>query len=524
MKIPVIPLAVAAILVVVVLVLFNSMSSGKKVFGPARLERLVDFEGIETEVAIAPDANRLAAVSSGDLWISNVRDGSRQKLAETVDSECFPAFAPDGKRLTYTRGNDTFEIDTDMPSAPQLFKENATSLSWSSTGRLAFVRDRALWITDAAGGHERSLIEADANTDVSVRSPRFSPDSTQVAFVKTNRGLQGEVWLVDATSGAARSLVADRWAENPLDVGWIENGKKLVYLTNRSGAVALWYVDLDANTIAPLTTTLDERPLDRIGMAVSQDRIIVPRHDVVSSLALSDGTTITPAKDLQFEPSVSHDATLVAFTHQHDTKLEIWTAGIHGEDPKFRTLGSQPRFAPNAFELVYTYTDPLGQVDVRKIDLRDGSSAAVTDAAEIDFEPDWSPDGRTIAFASNQGGGPMTLWTIPAVGGKRRTLGIEGYFPKFSPDGHFLLFWRDQSLWTSTTEGQGAKRIRGSILNPLPGAWLRGMPKTYLDHEVSGGKLIWPEVDVLPDGRTVIAPIEIRETALWTVNLTYVEQ
>ena len=35
--------------------------------------------------------------------------------------------------------------------------------------------------------------------------------------------------------------------------------------------------------------------------------------------------------------------------------------------------------------------------------------------------------------------------------------------------------------------------------------------------------MIWPEFDVLPDGRFVIAPINIRETGLWAIDLTYKE-
>ena len=52
MKVPWIPLAVAATLVVIVVLLFNSMSSGRKVMGAARVERLVDVDGTETEVTM----------------------------------------------------------------------------------------------------------------------------------------------------------------------------------------------------------------------------------------------------------------------------------------------------------------------------------------------------------------------------------------------------------------------------------------------------------------------------------------
>jgi Tol biopolymer transport system component len=523
MKIPVIPIVVAATLVIIVVFLFNSMSSEQKTFGAPKIERLVDIEGIETEVALAPDGTRLVAVASGDLWLLNLSDGSRQRLTETPAPESFPAFAPDGKRITFTRGSDTFTISTDSPTESQLFRGNATSLSWSDTSRQTFVRDRTLWITDADGSHEHSLLEPDANPNISVRSPRFSPDSIQVAFVKTRLGLQGEVWVIDATNGMARTLVSDRWAENPMDVAWIENGKKLAYLTNRSGAYALWYIDFESNTINPLTATLDTRLLDRVGIGASKDRIVLPRYDLGSNISISDGTVVAQTQDLEFEPAASRDGTLVAYTVQRDTKSEIWTAGIHGEDAKFRVLGSQPRFSPNGFEVVYTYTDLLGQTDLRKIDLRDGSTSPVTDAAEIDFEPDWSPDGRTIAFASNAGG-PMRLWTIPAVGGKRRPLDTNGYFPRFSTDGRSLLFWNEEALWTSGVDGHDTKRIGEQFPGPIPGAWLKGSPRTYLDSEINGGKRIWPEFDVLPDGRVLTAPIEIHGTALWSVELTYVEK
>ena len=118
----------------------------------------------------------------------------------------------------------------------------------------------------------------------------------------------------------------------------------------------------------------------------------------------------------------------------------------------------------------------------------------------------------------------MTLATIPAVGGKRNSLGIAGYFPRFSADGRSLLFWSQQSFWTSSAEGRDARKIREGVELPQAGAWLGGKARTSLDPEINGGKTIWPEFDVVGDGKILTAPIEVRETALWALDLTYVER
>ena len=119
MKIPWIPLVVATILVVVVVFLFNSIGSTQKVFGQPRIEKLVDLDGTETEVSFAPDGTRLVAVASGDLWLFNIADGSRQRLTQTADKESFPAWTSDGQRVTFTLGNNTFAVPASIPENPE---------------------------------------------------------------------------------------------------------------------------------------------------------------------------------------------------------------------------------------------------------------------------------------------------------------------------------------------------------------------------------------------------------------------
>ena len=64
--------------------------------------------------------------------------------------------------------------------------------------------------------------------------------------------------------------------------------------------------------------------------------------------------------------------------------------------------------------------------------------------------------------------------------------------------------------------------MREGFHEPIPGGWVKGVPKTYLDPEVNNGKAILPAFDALPDGRLITATIRSQDSALWTVNLTYV--
>jgi Tol biopolymer transport system component len=530
MRLRIVPFVIAATLLTAAWYLLTATRADHKTIDVPRLTRLADIDGIETEVAASPDGNRYAVVASGDLWVLNIVTGARYQLTRTPEAESFPAWTPDGKRITFTRGSDTFAVNPDSHSE-ELVRKNATSLSWSMTNRTAFVRDRALWITNPDGLNDKKLVEADHAPDISIQGPRFSPDSLQIAFVKTQLGLRGEVWVADATSGMARAVVADRAAENPLDAGWINEGRDLAYLTNRGGGYALWYVDFAKSTINPLTPALMSMPLARVGMAVSKDRIVMPRHFVDSNIVLSDGSSVAASDKLEFEPAASPDGSRVAYTVAAENKFEIWTADLNGGKPAFRTIGREPRFSANSYQIVYTHTDLEGNADIWKLDIRNGSAERVTDADEIDVAADWSRDGRSIAFASARGGA-ISIWIIPASGGKRLRINDGGYAPRYSRDSKSILFWDREALWTMDADGRNTRRVVGDLIQPGVGVWCPKGPAFFADGEIrtvneklfsGGGRLMWPGFDILPDGRFIIAPIDIRETGLWAIDLTYKE-
>ncbi len=534
MRLPIIPILVAIAILSGAVYVFNNTGVNKPILDAPLLTRLADIDGIETEVALSPDGARCAVIANGDLWLLTLSSGAHVRMTDTPEAESFPAWSPDGRRITFTRGPDTFVLPSDATSGTgEPFKADATNLSWSSSGRQVFVRNRGLWLTDVSGRNEKQIVPTDDNPNVTIHSPRFSPNSLQIAFIKSLLDINGQVWIIDAqdTQGVpARTLVADRVFENPLDVGWVMEGTHLVYLTNRSGAYSLWQIDFAENTLTPLTQPLMGLPLKPIGISTWKDRIVLPRHFEDSNIALSDGKTIVQTDDMELDPSVSPDGTLGAYTVLKDNSTAIWTANVDGSGPKYRTVGSEPRFAPDGFHIVYTHIDLDGNPDIWRIDIRDSSTERLTDAEEIDMTPDPSPDGRWIAFTSTRGIAP-SIWVMPASGGQRLRLNEGGYGPRFSPDSRSILYWNNGSLWTMGVDGSA---VHQAPMDPAPqpavGGWSKLNPLQIVGNEIRGTngtvafkseRPLWPRFDVLPDGRFAIAPINIHETSIWAVDLRY---
>lgn len=534
MRLPIIPFLVAAILLAGAAFLFNrSVHPDMRVLDISKISRLADIEGVETEVAISPDGSACAVIADGDLWTMPMAGGPPARLTQTPEAESFPAWAPDGKRLTFTRGTDTFLIQPGGPAAAQPFKKDATSLSWSPSGRQVYVRNRGLWMTDAGGINDKQVVAPEENPNITLRTPRFSPTSLDVAYIKTMLGFSGQVWTLDASNGNPRALIADRPNEMPLDVGWILGGRELVYLTNRSGSYSIWHVNFKDNTLLPLTAPLMLTPLASLGISVWNDRIVLPRHVMNSRIVLSDGKAVTPrdgGDTVEGDPSVSPDGKLVAYTVMRENKAEIWTVNIDGSHAAYRTVGHDPRFTPDGFQVLYTHANLDGNDDVWRFDMRDGSTERITDADELDMTADASPDGQSVVFTSTRGVAP-SIWVVAASGGKRLRLNDGGFGPRFSPDSRSILYWNRGEFWTMDANGSNAKAAGlAPAAIPSLGEWHQSMPIQMAGNELrgSGGAVLfksdrplWPHFDVMPDGRFLIAPIDIRDTGLWAIDLQF---
>src|SRR5262249_41601195 len=95
-------------------------------------------------------------------------------------------------------------------------------------------------------------------------------------------------------------------------------------------------------------------------------------------------------------------------------------------------------WSPDGRFIAYS-SDQGGKFDIWVRLVSGGDPVRITKEAGNNWQPDWSPDGKNIVYRSEDGGG---LFVIPALGGEghARKFASFGYYPRWSPDGSRILF------------------------------------------------------------------------------------
>ena len=108
--------------------------------------------------------------------------------------------------------------------------------------------------------------------------------------------------------------------------------------------------------------------------------------------------------------------------------------------PQLTSGPSSLAWGPDSQELIYSMAGSLWR---QNLDSKE--AVQLTDSAGYDYQPDWSPDGKSVVYVSYQKDA-MELWLLDLATGKSRQLtdgGAVNVEPRWSPDGKKLV-------WVST--------------------------------------------------------------------------
>jgi Tol biopolymer transport system component/predicted Ser/Thr protein kinase len=198
-------------------------------------------------VRISPGGDRAAIdvtnprLGTSDIWTMDFERGVAMRVTSDVNSERLPAWSPDSERIAFysDRGSgsdasgDFFMKRSDGTGDEQLFFDQVGPQfieDWSSDGRYIAYRNETretgddFWLLPLTGDRKPRPLMRTASEEW---GPRFSPDSSWVAFASNESG-RNEVYVTPTSGPAARRHVSTGGGGSPR---WRRDGKELFYLS-----------------------------------------------------------------------------------------------------------------------------------------------------------------------------------------------------------------------------------------------------------------------------------------------------
>jgi TolB protein len=141
--------------------------------------------------------------------------------------------------------------------------------------------------------------------------------------------------------------------------------------------------------------------------------------------------------------------------------LETGTRQLIGD---FAEMSSSPRFSPEGRKIVMALQDG-GNSNIYMMDLASKQTTRLTSTSAIDTSPSFSPDGREIVFESDRGG-KQQIYVMGADGSNPRRISFgDGAYspPAWSPRGDYIAFTKQKSsgfaIGVMRPDGQGERSL-----------------------------------------------------------------
>ena len=228
---------------------------------------------------------------------------------------------------------------------------------------------------------------------------------------------------------------------------------------------------------------------ERILLGGSALRVVRPEGGAISSLAVSTGGSghfLASA-----EPRWSPDGRWISYVSDKSGTPEIWISSWQtGQEIRITSHGGRLikgySWSPDGSRIAFA-GNRNGQYDVWTVEVPSGAARRLTDGAELDVYPSWSPDSRSVLYVRiDDAWMDHTIMEVPAEGGAERVVmrdvdffdygegGTFGY-PLVSPDGETVAFPSYRSgwinYWTVPREGGDVRQTAPSDADQTEGVW-----------------------------------------------------
>ena len=372
--------------------------------------------------------NHIAFVYGGDIWIAGSDGSNPSRLTTFPGVESDPVFSPDGKTIAFTADYDgntdiyTLGIDGGVPKRITWHPGYEHAVAWTNDGsaiifnagttNAPYSLPDQLWSVPATGGFPTRFAVPRGT------SGRFSPDGKRFAYrmifpweneFRNYRGGQNNpIRLINLATLEVEKVPFEN--SNDQDPVWL--GNQVFFLSDRDLAMNVWSYDTGTRKVKQETffREFDCKNLDGCG-----EKLIFENGGYLFTLDAAGG------KPVQLHIKVEGD---FPWMRPHWVKAKDYINGA-----AISPTGARALIASRGD----VFTVPAEKGDVRNISNSQGTA---------DREPAWSPDGKTIAWFSDDSG-EYQLVLADQQGKISKKIKLE------HPDFYFTLRWSPDSKYVA---------------------------------------------------------------------------
>jgi serine/threonine protein kinase/Tol biopolymer transport system component len=354
----------------------------------------------------------------------------------------------------------------------------AHDAGWSPTGKqIVYARGNELHVAKPDGSESRKLVTLPGYASWL----RWSPDGKVLRFTIDDRQTGSQsLWEVTSDGTGLHPLLPG-WSNPPAECcgSWTRDGKYFVFKSQRvANTMNLWAI---RDTTRLLQKSHPEPMQLTTGPTLMQAS--VPSRDGKTLFAIGGGSlgevVRYDAKSQQFLPFLSgisaiqlgfsKDGQWVAYASYPDGAL--WRSKLDGtERLQLSSLPMavlQPQWSPDGKQIAFAGAVPGKPSHIYMVSADGGAPKELTKGGRDEVFPNWSPDGNSLIFGNPtselEGSAPSAIYRLDLKTGQLTIIsGSDGTSsPRLSPDGtflaalskanHFALFeWKTQK-WTEVT-------------------------------------------------------------------------
>jgi serine/threonine protein kinase len=279
--------AVALLLVAAMALLWLTPATSISTPDSTKWEQLTNFSDSATQPALSPDGRMLTFIrgegtmaAPGQVYLKHLPHGDAMPLTSDQTMKMDPVFSADGNRIAYTvafdassmaSGWDTWDVPV-VRGEPRRWLTNAASPTWIGANALLFSRIRqgqhmGVVMASEAGGTARDVYFP-RNEARMVHRTAMSPDRRWILMAEMDElGVFGPCLLIAAANGSTPRPVGP--ASGPCTaIAWAPDGRYMYFTADAGDGMHIWrqrFPDGVAEQLTTGTATQEE------GLAMAHD-------------------------------------------------------------------------------------------------------------------------------------------------------------------------------------------------------------------------------------------------------------